>query len=223
MSIDQLHRPLMEEIGAVLAPAWDAIRCRHPELPAAAFTFCPLEYGHDSDVVGRHLARVRFPGRFRDYRDGISAEPVMVEMTRSGLRPAITGQPDRSFASLLHEAVHVAEWVRHGQTSNHRRRFAAIADEFGLQTTIVPPDLSFENMRRRHPYLSADGIYDRMQDYCLRNAWWATCGSGQMEKTYRREIDGLADQAGPWAGMLTRHGPDYNRSAAHLGGRARLR
>lgn len=199
---DQLDRQLMDQIGPIFTPAWLAIRSRHPELPdRVAFTFYPTMYGREN--MRRHMANVLVPGRYRDFRDGVATEPVKVELTRSGLRPAVTGQPDRTFATLLHEAAHVIEWVRHGQVSNHRRRFAAIASELGLATAMNVPDYpSFENMRRRHPYLSEVCIYDRMQDYCLRNAWWSTIGTGDMEAIYHRAIAELATDLHPWSRVL---------------------
>src|SRR5258708_35861075 len=114
-AIDCSLGQLVDEIGAILTPAWEAIHLRHIELPPAEFVFCPLEYGNDAAMGGHHAACVRLPGRYRDYRDGVTREPVRVELTRSGLRPAVSGQPDRTFASLLHRRVHVVEWVRPGQ------------------------------------------------------------------------------------------------------------
>jgi hypothetical protein len=39
---------------------------------------------------------------------------------------------EAAFGVLMHEAAHVLDWVRHGEISGHRERFAALAAELGL-------------------------------------------------------------------------------------------
>jgi hypothetical protein len=115
---------------AALEQAWQAIRTRHPEVPAAVLVVA-------SGTEGKRLNL----GHFAPHRwqvNGADRHEVLVG--GEGLQRG----PLDVLGTLLHEAAHglaqarsIADTSRQGRY--HNRRYAALAGELGLQVTSVKP------------------------------------------------------------------------------------
>jgi hypothetical protein len=115
---------------AALEQAWQAIRTRHPEVPAAVLVVA-------SGAEGKRLNL----GHFAPHRwqvNGADRHEVLVG--GEGLHRG----PVDVLGTLLHEAAHglaqarsIADTSRQGRY--HNRRYAALAGELGLQVATITP------------------------------------------------------------------------------------
>lgn len=112
-------------VVAALEGAWAAIRSQHPEIPAAVIIV-------GSGTSGRH-AKWGHYATMR-WQHGTNRLPEVLVSGEGLKRPAI-----EVFTTLLHEAAHaladvrkIRDTSRQGRWHNHK--FAALADELGLDT-----------------------------------------------------------------------------------------
>ncbi len=117
------------DLVAALDRAWRAIRARHPEVPAAVVVVA------SGTAAGRakhgHYAAMR-------WQHGSEKLPEVL-VSGEGLKRPV---PD-VFTTLVHEAAHGLADVRGVKDTSrqgrwHNKRFAALADELGLDATKDP-------------------------------------------------------------------------------------
>jgi hypothetical protein len=123
------NSPGVSQILTVLEATWQAIRRRHPEIPLVVIIIASGTGGKQAKW-GHHA-----PGRW--HRDDTEHAEVMI----SGEGLARTSR--EVLGTLLHEAAHALAGIRgitdtSRQGRYHNRKFAALAEELGLDITEDP-------------------------------------------------------------------------------------
>jgi hypothetical protein len=114
----------------VLAAAWEAIRVRHPEVPAVVIVIGAGSVGaRRGELRLGHFAATR-------WREGTGAGSVALAEVFVGGEGLAQGAPS-VLDTLLHEAAHALAHVRGVQDTSrqgryHNKRYAALARELGL-------------------------------------------------------------------------------------------
>lgn len=188
------------DLDAVFAPAWTAIRERHPELPAVAFMF-----NADPVVPGsREYLKVAPRAELRKARAWVEhggSDPV-ITFTPYGLR----GSAEDVLHVLLHEAAHVLNHVRPGRASAHHGiRFADIAIELGLEAWLTIRTNGQWFRMWQHP--DSDG------HTAAKWAWpihrYDTDWNDDLRPVYATVLDDLTTALTPWKSAIVTATPSY--------------
>lgn len=114
---------------SALETAWDAIRVQHPEVPAVVIII-------GSGTSGRHAKWGHYAAM--RWQHGTNRLPEVL-VSGEGLKRT----PAEVLTTLLHEAAHALADVREVKDTSrqgrwHNHKFAALADELGLDTSKDP-------------------------------------------------------------------------------------
>jgi hypothetical protein len=116
------------DLSGLLSPAWADIQARHPELPACVFEPQPKGMPDRMGSIGGIVGMVAPPGHQRP--DGTTYRVLTIVVYPGWLLRAAW----ESLQTLMHEAIHVLDHVRHGEVSGHGDVFAALGRELGMAT-----------------------------------------------------------------------------------------
>ena len=165
--------PAASHLLAVLEEAWKAIRRHHGEVPPVVIIIASGT-GSKQAKWGHHA-----PGRWHD----ADAEHAEVMISGEGLFRT----SNEVFGTLLHEAAHALAAARgitdtSRQGRYHNRKYAALAEELGLDTSEDP-----------------SGQF----------GWTVTSITDQTAQRYETQLTALANAMGLWRGM--EHTPAASR------------
>jgi hypothetical protein len=119
--------PIGSEVVRALEMSWEAIRGRHPDVPAAVMITGAGSGGHRAGLRLGHFAASRWQ---------LSAAERVAELFVGG--EGLERGGAEILGTLLHEAAHGLAYVRQIRESSrqgryHNRRFCQLAEEVGLE------------------------------------------------------------------------------------------
>lgn len=126
--------PAASVVVEALERAWEAVRCRHPDVPAVVVV---VAAGSDARAKGRLKL-----GHFAASRWHLKEQTALAEVLVGG--EGLRRGPVDVLGTLLHEAAHGLAQARSVKDTSrggrfHNRRYRELAEELGLEVAEVAP------------------------------------------------------------------------------------